>query len=155
MKKEQLIISDDIIDRFWAKVEKTDNCWNWMGSRDRFGYGKIAINGAPKLCHRVSWWIHHKEYPKLFVCHKCDNPSCVNPSHLFIGTQADNMADMTRKGRANQLPILQLDMSNNFISEWPSITSAAMSLSLNKSLITACCKGRRNKTGGYKWKYKT
>lgn len=82
--------------RFWRFVHKTDTCWVWTGGKHRFGYGKIDGLDA----HRVSWEIHNGPVPSgMYVCHHCDNPACIRPDHLFLGTQTDNMRDMSRKGR--------------------------------------------------------
>jgi hypothetical protein len=87
--------------RFWSKVQKTRGCWLWSGSKCEKGYGRFAINRKPNLSHRVSWELSFgKIRDGLFVLHRCDNPSCVRPNHLFLGTQKDNMADMHAKKRA-------------------------------------------------------
>ncbi len=88
--------------RFFKFVNKTEFCWLWTGSYCYYGYGQISINGKPRRAHRISYEMHKGEIPKdMFVCHKCDNPSCVNPDHLFLGTQEDNMKDMFKKNRQN------------------------------------------------------
>ena len=86
--------------RFWDKVRKTRGCWHWIGAKDNNGYGRIGINGHNRKAHRVLFeMLNGPISTDLCVCHTCDNPSCVNPSHLFIGTRKDNAQDSKRKGR--------------------------------------------------------
>ncbi len=89
--------------RFLEYVNKTDTCWIWTGSLggDNRNYGSFNVNGRTKRAHRVSYELYKEKIPKgLLVLHSCDNPSCVNPEHLFLGTQKDNMQDMSNKGRS-------------------------------------------------------
>ena len=94
--------------RFWDKVKKVENgCWEWQNEKVG-GYGRIRIDGVKQLAHRVSWIMHFGGIPKnMHVLHTCDNPSCVNPEHLFIGTHQDNMKDRDKKGRG-VLPYMKL-----------------------------------------------
>ena len=92
-----------ILEYFWARVkpEPETGCWKWTGSKTR-GYGVFTFCRIPNYAHRFSYEIHKGPLNGLDVCHKCDVPDCVNPDHLFAGTQSDNCTDMWRKGRARQ-----------------------------------------------------
>lgn len=92
-------------DEKWEPDPET-GCWKWTASKFKGGYGKFRLDGRMLYAHRIAWKLYRGEIPKgegalgTCVCHKCDNPSCVNPDHLFLGTHNDNMEDRNKKGRA-------------------------------------------------------
>jgi len=95
-------IREKDIQRFWNKVNvgDLDDCWEWQGSKSFDGYGRLSVSGKTIASHRISWVISNGKIPKdLCVLHRCDNPGCVNPNHLFLGTRKDNVYDAMRKNR--------------------------------------------------------
>lgn len=88
-------------ERFWSKVQKTDECWIWTAAASPLGYGRVGTPGRKiSQAHRVAWILTNGDIPDgLCVLHRCDNPRCVRPDHLFLGTVADNNADKLAKGR--------------------------------------------------------
>lgn len=98
-----------IIERFWAKVNKLGpfsinneclgRCWVWVAAKNKQGYGRCWFNNNTVSAHRVSWELHFGNPGTMLVRHKCDNPCCVNPTHLTLGTNADNSRDMVRRNR--------------------------------------------------------
>lgn len=97
-----------IEDRYWRYVVVQNGCWQWTGATVGTGYGALRNPGGGSgisLAHRVSWAIHHGAVPEgLHVLHRCDNPPCTNPAHLFLGTAATNALDKVEKGRARANP---------------------------------------------------
>lgn len=97
---------DRVKKRFWSKVRMGgyDDCWEWIASRREFGYGQFWVPQLKRILtsHRACWLLWHGELPSSCILHKCDNPRCVNPHHLFLGSNADNSMDMKSKGRSTR-----------------------------------------------------
>lgn len=95
-----------LAERFWKHVDKSGDCWVWTGSRQDYGHGILTLHrGHTMQAHRVAWMLHHgvRVPDGKHILHKCDNPPCVNPSHLYCGTHDDNMRDKAVRGRASSL----------------------------------------------------
>jgi len=106
-------LNEKNIKNFWKKVDiKSENeCWEWNACKNKHGYGQFKIDKKLYGSHRISWILTNGDIPEddnycktLFVCHSCDNPGCVNPNHLFLGTNKDNMKDMINKNRLINSP---------------------------------------------------
>ena len=89
-------------ERFWSKIDVStpDACWEWKAGKSPMGYGRYRLPERAVFAHRYAYELVHGPIPDgLFACHRCDNPGCVNPAHIFLGTHDDNMRDMVSKGR--------------------------------------------------------
>jgi hypothetical protein len=97
---------------FWRKSKRKKGCWIWQGAKTKGAhlvYGQVERGGKRWRTHRYAWLLAYGPIPEgLFVCHRCDVPLCINPSHLFLGTHGDNMDDMSKKGRAKGQPAQHL-----------------------------------------------
>lgn len=94
------MVKIDSDDRFWSKVNITNNgCWEWLAGKDQAGYGRFSYDGKNQHAHRIAWLLFYGSQPTDVVMHTCDNPSCVNPRHLRLGSQLDNISDRVSKGR--------------------------------------------------------
>lgn len=100
---EQSPLGPTLLERFWARVDRSGECWEWRGQRQRQGYGQLGWAGKRYAAHRFAWAITNGPIPDgLVVCHRCDNPGCVRPEHLFLGTHRDNARDRVAKGRGSR-----------------------------------------------------
>jgi hypothetical protein len=126
----------NIWDRFWSKVNVRlpNDCWEWQANLGK-GYGMFWFSKTAIVAHRVAWIMLRGDIPKgMNVLHKCDNRKCVNPNHLFIGTQSDNVNDMLQKGRGGdyrngktkKFNILEIEDINNMKSSGASLRNIAL-----------------------------
>lgn len=145
--------------RFWSKVRVGDpgECWLWVGGRLGKNYGGFVLEGEKQYAHRVAFFITHGRWPEPCCLHSCDTPLCVNPAHLVEGTQADNMEDMTVKGRRTRGEDFPQAKLNEARVEWARVRYAvggvtmqwmADLLGVSKQQISRIIRGERWLTTG-------
>jgi len=99
---------------FWKKVNKTESCWLWTASKNTKGYGQFKVDSRLEMAHKISFALTGKQLLKRdLVCHTCDNPSCVNPDHLYAGNHSMNTYDCWQRGRRNKSDQLTQEDVNN------------------------------------------
>lgn len=104
--------------RFWAKAKWVGSCFQWQGKLDKDGYGKFSVRKKTYRASRFAYFLYYARDPgDKLVLHRCDNPSCVNPRHLLLGTQADNVRDMDSKGRGNRVRLQGIRSGRALLSE--------------------------------------
>lgn len=145
-----------LAERFWSKVDKRgpDECWNWTASLWGGGYGQFMRKGS-RYAHHVSWELTNGSRGDKCVLHKCDNPRCVNPRHLFLGSLSDNTQDMMRKGRHRPAVLRGTEHKRSKLSEhqvrlirtaynggWANGVELARMYGVSSTIIYGIVKGR-------------
>lgn len=146
-------------ERLWSRVEvAADGCWNWAGGCDTNGYGIIRVAGRARRTSRMAWLLSHIVIPdELHVLHRCDNRRCCNPSHLFLGTHRENIADMDAKGRRARLhgslssnaklTYERVAEARRRRADGDSLASLARRFGVSQTAITLAVTGRTWKSG--------
>jgi len=144
-------VQPKIAARLLSKVAKRpDGCWQWTGCKTKTGYGQIRVGGSIEYAHRVSYALHKGNPGNLYVCHACDNPWCVNPDHLWLGTQQENQSDMAAKGRASagtHRPLARLTDAcvqgiRSALSSGVRVTAVARQFGITPSIVSGIKAGR-------------
>lgn len=133
--------------RFWNHVRKTKSCWIWIGTKTKRGYGRINIDGKSIYTHRFSYELLHGQVPDgRKVLHKCDNPPCVRGSHLFSGTDQDNVDDCIQKDRfhgniskSDRMEIIKIYRSGNYTQR-----EIGMKFNINRSHVSRIVNGKNS-----------
>jgi hypothetical protein len=140
----ELACAETLNERFWDRVRKAPGCWIWEGRRNTRGYGVFWDGCRNEFAHRVAYELATGGAPgKLYVCHRCDNPPCVNPEHLFLGTQRDNLQDMSRKRRTHRLSLSQIESVRRLVAGGARLLDVAAWFGVSKDTIN-----RNAKAGG-------
>lgn len=150
------IMSEAEISHFWSGVDigAKDQCWNWKRSTNTWGYGRAKIQHHMFGSHRIAYYLgNHSDPGRLLVCHKCDNKQCCNPSHLFVGTQSENLYDASRKGKLiynrgenhgrAKLTVSIIEQIKSLYLQGLSQHKIAHDLSINQSTVSRIISGKR------------
>lgn len=134
-------------ERLLSRIAVVGKCWEWQGAKNSKGYGSISIAGNLILVHRLSYRAHIGKIGNSFVCHRCDNPKCINPAHLFLGTPAENARDMFKKGRGNPNPSRKISATDarsirdKFATKKYKVTQLASEYGLAREYVHAILRG--------------
>jgi hypothetical protein len=136
-----------LFDRLHRRAVVGMECWGWDGALNTRGYATLRVNGRGVLAHRVSWQVHYGPVPPgLCVLHQCDNPTCTNPAHLFLGTKRDNTHDMLRKGRQGRgravLTAAQVERGRALRAEGMLMKDIAQILGVHTRTVGHFCTGK-------------
>lgn len=150
-------------EKFFAHTypEPNTGCWLWGGYHNGYGYGRIYSNHKAILAHRFSFEFHKGQLlGDLFVCHTCNNTYCVNPDHLYIGTQKMNMRQAFEQGRCGgnmfpEKPVNQFDLNGKLIATYRSIMEITRLNPFKQPGISNVCNGKKKTAYGYKWAFAT
>ena len=145
-----IIVTPEFVAKFESRVVRddcmSDGCHIWIGAKKAAGYGTIKNKGKTLNSHRASYTIYNGEIPHgMMICHKCDNPSCVNPAHLFLGSQSDNIKDAVSKGRLWQQKKTHCPEGHEYAGDnlyMRSETKRACRICKNKSALISAQKRR-------------
>ncbi len=140
------ILTESDLARFWSKVDKSGDCWEWTAGTTGGGYGQLKLNGYMYKVHRISYTIANEDPGELNVNHTCDNPPCVNPDHLWAGTQQEGMADMVikrrqTKGETNGRHVLTEKQVREILTSNETCTSLGKKYGVSRQNISAIKRG--------------